>query len=50
MQLLSEIENSYLLLLTHDKLTQENLLSEAKKRNVDSSHIKFFDYMLCVLS
>ncbi len=45
MQLLSEIENSYLLLLTHDKLAQKNLLYEAKKRNVDTSHIKFFDYI-----
>ena len=31
MQLLNEIQNSYLLLLTYDKLTQKNLLLEAKK-------------------
>ena len=45
MKLLKEIENSYLCLLSHDKLDQKNLLFEAKKRNVDSSQIKFFDYI-----
>ena len=45
MKLLKEIENSYLLLLRHDKLTQKNLLFEANKRNVDSYRIKFFDYI-----
>ena len=44
MTLLNEIENSYLLLLSHDKLDQKNLLFEAKNRNVDSYRIKFFDY------
>ena len=45
MKLLKEIENSYLLLLSHDKLEQKNLLFEAKQRNVYSSQIKFFDYI-----
>ena len=44
MKLLKEIENSYLLLLSHNKLDQKNLLFEAKKRNVGSSRIKFFSY------
>ena len=44
MKLLKEIKNSYLLLLSYEKLEQKNLLFEAKKRNVDSYRIKFFAY------
>jgi len=45
MKLLKEINNSYLLLLSYEKLEQKNLLFEAKKRNVNGSQIKFFDYI-----
>ena len=45
MKVLKKIEDSYLILLADNSNTIENLLEEAKKRNVDSNQIKFFNYI-----
>ena len=45
MNLLDDINNSYFLFLTDSDKMKNNILSEAKKRNVDSKKIKFLDFI-----
>ncbi len=45
MRVLKQIENSFLILLIDSSVARENLIKEAKKRNIQSSQIKFFNYI-----
>ncbi len=45
MNILNKVDKSFLLLLTNNEKMKENIIKEAKNKNIDINRVKFLDYV-----